>query len=167
MEAQGRAQALAGGAAGAGGRERAAAAQTKPAAAADGTVMLLSLGASAGTPRPPRYISTDPCSASHPRLLGATSAKPSALLLVWGEGQGEGISSCRDQGLRGLRAAPQPRAPHQHPHQGHPCHLPGPPGKRQMQGHDPDPAPAWAAPCGSRDPAGNSWARAALLVITN
>ena len=110
MEEQGRAQAVAGGAAGVGGKEGAAAAQTKRAAAAVGTVMLLSLGAAAGTPGPP-CIRTEPCSASQPCLLGAISAKPSARLLARGGGQGgqgEGISGCREQGLRGHRAAPQP-----------------------------------------------------------
>lgn len=110
MEEQGRVQALAGGAARVGGREGAAAAQTKPAAAADGTVMLVSLGAAAGTPGSP-CICTEPCSASPPGLLGAISAKPSAHLLARGGGQcgqGEGISGCREQGLRGHRAAPQP-----------------------------------------------------------
>lgn len=166
VEEQGRVQALAGGAARVGGREGAAAAQTKPAAAADGTVMLLSLGAAAGTPGPP-CICTEPCSASPPGLLGAISAQPSAHPLARGGGQGgqgEGISGCREQGLRGHRAAPsQGTTPA--PTRGPPLDLPGTPGTRQVQCRDPDPAPARAA--AGRDLAGNSWAGAALLVITN
>lgn len=136
-------QALAGGAAGVGGRERVAAAQTKPAVAADGTAMLLSLGAAAGTPGPPRAFPWSPAQQSHPRLLGATSVEPSVLLLAWGGGQGDGTSSCR--GSEGSE---------QHPSQATtPAPAPGPPlaparatRHEAVQCHHLDPAPAWAAP---------------------
>lgn len=78
MEEQGQVQALA---------EGAAAAQTKTAVAADATVMLSSLRAAAGTLGPP-CICTEPCSASPPPWLGTINAKPSALLLAQGGGQG-------------------------------------------------------------------------------
>lgn len=66
--------------------EGAAAAHTKAAVAADGTVMLSSRRAAAGTLGPPG-IHTEPCSASAPPWLGAINAKPSALLLAQGGGQ--------------------------------------------------------------------------------
>lgn len=115
MKEQGQVQALA---------EGAAAAQTKTAVATDASVMLSSLRVAAGTLGPP-CICTEPCSASPPpRRLETINAKPSALLLAEGGGQGR-----QAEGISGY--------------------------------------PSRAAPSGSRDPAGNSWARAALLVITN
>jgi len=75
---QGRAQALAGGAAGVGGREGAAAAQTKAAAADDGTGMLLSLGDAAGILGPP-CICSDPTPASHPGCHQCQTLQPAGM----------------------------------------------------------------------------------------
>lgn len=108
MEEWGQAQALAGGAAGVGRREGAASTQTKPAVAADVTALLLSLRAAAGTPGHSLLcIHVESCSASHPGLLGALSAKPSASVgrrAGWAERGG--IFGCWEQGLRGHQAAP-------------------------------------------------------------
>lgn len=159
-------QALAGGAARVGGREGAAAARTKPAAAADGTVMLLSLGLQPG-PQDPLAFAQSPAQPVPLACWEPSVLNP--LLTCWhGEqgsaGRARASPAARSRGSEGTEQHPsQGTTPA--PTRGPPWDLPGRPGTRQVQCRDPDPAPARAA--AERDLAGNSWVGTALLVITN